>query len=331
MVMVNMFFLKEHFALAAEVIELKLAHFMPPVHVQHQKSYVPFAQNVEKLSEGRVRVKIYTSSTLGGPLQLPDAVKTGITDIAFIFPSVTAGRFPRTSAFDLPFLFGSAVQATKVAYALYDKYLADDYKDYKVLWLYSSDTGQFYSATKPVLTLADLKGMKLRSPSSTMSEALKLLGANPAGMSITEVQMALDKHVIDGALTPNTVVADFRLADQIKHITQANVYVSMMAVVMNKQKFDSLPPFAKKALEDASGQQWGLHAAKIYDDYATETVKKLRESGKVKIHDLSPTEKKKLIYQLRGMEDDWIRKNTSKGIPARAMIDAMHQATAGQK
>jgi TRAP-type transport system periplasmic protein len=329
--MVNMFLLQEYPALAAEVIELKLAHFMPPMHVQHQKSYVPFAQNVEKLSEGRVRIKIYTSSTLGGPLQLPDAVKTGITDIAFIFPSVTAGRFPRTSAFDLPFLFGSAVQATKVAYALYDKYLADDYKDYKVLWLYSSDTGQFYSATKPILTLADLKGMKLRSPSSTMSEALRLLGANPAGMPITEVQMALDKHVIDGALTPNTVVADFRLADQIKHITQANVYVSMMAVVMNKQKFDSLPLFAKKALEDASGQQWGLHAAKIYDDYAAETVKKLRESGKVRIHDLSPAEKKKLIYQLRGMEDDWIRKNTSKGIPARAMIDAMHQATAGQK
>jgi TRAP-type C4-dicarboxylate transport system substrate-binding protein len=301
------------------------------MHVQHQKTYVPFARNVEKLSGGRVRIKIYTSSTLGGPLQLPDAVKTGITDIAFIFPSMTTGRFPRTSAFDLPFLFGSSVQATKVAYALYDKYLADDYKDYKVLWLYSTDTGQFYSATNPILTLADLKGMKLRTPSAAMSEALKLLGANPVGMPITEVQMALDKRVIDGALTPNTVVADFRMEDQIKHITQADVYVSMMAVVMNKQKFDSLPFFAKKALEDAAGRQWGLHAAKVYDDYAAETVKKMRESGKVKIHDLPSAEKQKLAYQLQGMEKDWIRKNSARGIPARAMVDAIHQAAARQK
>jgi TRAP-type transport system periplasmic protein len=318
-------------ASAAEVIELKLAHFMPTTHVQHLKTYVPFAQNVEKLTNGRVKIKIYPAGTLGAPAQLPEIVKTGVADIAFIFPSMTAGRFPRTSAFDLPFLFTSSTQTTRVAYELFDRYLADDYKDYKVLWLYASDTGQIYSATRPVKTLEDLKGMKMRTPSATMSDALKRLGANPVGLPITELQMALDKHVIDGALTPNTVVADFKLYNQIKHITQADVYVSLLAVLMNKKKFDSLPPYAKKAIEQAAGKQWGLHAAKVYDDYAAETVRTMRTGGKVAIYDMSAAEKKKLQERLKGMESDWIKKNSGRGIKAREMVDALHKTAAGLK
>ncbi len=313
---------------AAEVIELKLAHFIPATHIQHQKTYLPFARNVEELSGGKVKIKIYPGSTLGGPLQLPDAVKTGITDIAFIFPSMTTGRFPRFSAYDLPFLFNNSVQATKAAYDLYERYFAEDFKDYKLLWLYCSDTGQLYSVNKPILTREDFKGMKIRSPSASMSDALKRLGADPVGLPITELHMALEKHVIDGALTPNTVVADFKLYDQIRHITQADVYVSLMAVVMNKKKYDELPPFAKQAIDGASGEQWGLHAAKVYDDYAKETVEKMRSSGKVKIHDMSALEKKRMRDQLVGMENDWIRQNSAMGIPARELMDAMHRASA---
>ncbi len=313
-------------ASAADVIELKLAHFMPTTHIQHQKTYVPFAQNVEKLTNGRVRIKIYPAGTLGAPAQLPEIVKTGVADMAFIFPSMTAGRFPRTSAFDLPFLFKSSTHTTKVAYELFDRYLADDYKDYKILWFYASDTGQIYSATKPVKTIDDLKGMKMRTPSAVMTDALKRIGANPIGLPITELQMALDKHVIDGALTPNTVVADFKLYDQIRHITQADVYVSLMAAVMNRKKFDSLPTYAKKAIEQAAGKQWGLHAARVYDDYAAETVKKMRTGGKVAIYDLPPAEKKKMQDRLKGMESDWIKKSSSRGIKAREMVDALHKA-----
>ena len=161
-----------------------------------------------------------------------------------------------------------------------------------------------------------------------MSDALKRLGANPVGMPITEMNMALAKHVIDGALTPNTVVADFKLYDQIKHITQADVYVSVMAVVMNKKKYDALPLFAKQAIDGAAGKQWGLHATKVYDDYSRETVTKMRSSGQIKIHDMSAPEKKRMRKQLAGMESDWIQQNSAKGIPASEMMDALHRTAA---
>jgi TRAP-type C4-dicarboxylate transport system substrate-binding protein len=310
----------------AQTIELKLAHFMSPMHIQHQKSFVPFSEKVNELSKGQVTVKIYSGGALGGPKQLADAAKTGITDIAFVIPSYTTARFPRTSAFDLPFIFDSAVHATKVLYSLAYDYLADDYKDYKVLWFYSCGTGQLHSATKPIRTAEDVKGMKMRAPSAYMSKALKLLGANPVGMPISKLTMSLEKKVVDGMLTPFSAVIDFRLWDLVKYIAEVDMYLSPMVVLMNKQKWNSLPDAAKKVVDEASGMQWGLHAAQVYDNHDQNMVNQNKESGKIEIYKVPPSEKKKFMEAVKGMEADWIAEVSEKGIPAKELLDAVHQA-----
>jgi len=315
-------------AAAAETIELKMGHFMSPMHIQHQKSFVPFAQELEKLTKGEVKIKIFPGGALGGALELADAVKTGVVDIAFIVPSYNTGRFPRISAFDLPFIFKNAVQTTEILYDVYEQYLADDFKDYKVLWLYSCDTGQLHSVTKPIRKIEDLQGMKMRTPSSYMSEALRLLGVNPLSMPLSELAVSLDKHVIDGMLTPNTAIVDFKLANTIKYSAQIDFYVSPMAVIMNKEKFNALPDSAKKALEQAGGKKWGLRAAKLYDDYAQTTLRELGDSGKVKIFNLSAADRKKCIEKVKKMEADWVAKNTAKGIPAEELLTKVKTLTA---
>ena len=315
-------------AMSAETIELKMAHFVSPMHVQHQQAFVPFAEAVEKLTGGKVKIKIFPGGALGGAPELADSVKTGIADIAFIVPSYTTGRFPRTSAFDLPFIFNNAVQAAEVLYAVYDKYLAEDFKDYKVLWLYSCDTGQLHSVGKPIRALADLQGMKMRTPSSYMSEALRLLGANPVSMPLSDLSMALDKHVIDGMLSPNTSLTDFKLTEVIKNTTQIDFYISPMAVIMNKGKYNSLPDYAKKALDQASGKKWGLRASKIYDDYARSSMKSLSDTGKIKVYRLTPEEKKMFTGKVKKMEADWVAKNAAMGIPAQELMDKIHELAA---
>lgn len=315
-------------AASAESIELKMAHFMSPMHIQHQQSFVPFAEAVEKLTGGKVKIKIFPGGALGGAPELADSVRTGIADIAFIVPSYTTGRFPRTSAFDLPFMFDNAAQAAEVLYAVYDKYLAEDFKDYKILWLYSCDTGQLHSVGKPIRTLTDLQGMKMRAPSSYMSEALKLLGANPVSMPLSDLSMALDKHVIDGMLSPNTSLTDFKLTEIIKNTTQVDFYISPMVVLMNKGKYNSLPDYARKALDQASGKNWGLRAAKIYDDYAKSSLKNLSDTGKIKVYRLTPEEKKQFMEKVRKMEADWVSRNAARGIPAQELMDRIHELAA---
>lgn len=310
----------------AQTIDLKFAHFMSPMHIQHQKSFGPFCKKVEELTRGQVKIKIYPGGALGRPKQLPDAAKTGITDIAFIIPSYTTGRFPRTSLFDLPFLFDSALHTTKVLYALVYDYLADDYKDYKVLWFYSCGTGQLHSATRPITGVEDLKGMKMRSPGAYMTKALKLCGSNPVGMPISKLTMSLEKKVIDGVLTPFSAVIDFRLWDLVKYIAEVDMYTMPMAVVMNKQKWNNLPDAAKKAIDEASGMQWGLHAAQVYDDHDQNMVNQNKQSGKIQIHKVSAAEKRKFMELTKAMEDDWLNEASKRGLPAKELLEAVKKS-----
>lgn len=307
---------------ASQTVELKLAHFMSPVHVQHRNSFVPFAEAVKDRSGGKISIKIFPGGALGGPKQLPDAVKSGITDMAFIIPSYTTGRFPRVSVLDLPFMVNSATHATKVAYDLWDRYIAEDFKDYEVLWLYSSGAGQLHSATKPIRTLEDLKGMKMRAPSAYMGKALKFLGATSVGMPISELTISLQKGTIDGMLTPYSAIPDFRLWDLVKFVTHVNMYVSPMAVVMNKGKFASLPDEAKKALKEAAGEGWGLHAARIYDDEDIEVVEKINREDKIQQITLSDPEMDKFREQTDAVIRDWMAEAAGKGLPARELLDA---------
>jgi TRAP-type C4-dicarboxylate transport system substrate-binding protein len=304
----------------AETIELKFAHFMSPKHIQHQKSFDPFTKKVAELTKDQVKIKIYPGGALGKPKQLPDAVKTGITDIAFIIPSYTTARFARISALDLPFLCDSAAQTTEVIYDLYNKHFAADFKDYKVLWLYSAGPGQLQSATKAMPTAQALDGMKMRAPSAYMSKAFKLLGANPVGMPISKLTMSLQKKVIDGMLTPYSAVQDFRLFDLVTHITELDMYVTPMAVVMNKAKYNALPDFAKKAIDEASGKQWGMHAAKVYDAHDGNTLKEIKKRGKIKVYNLPDAEKQKIANRVKSLEAEWIAETSKKGVPAEQIL-----------
>jgi TRAP-type transport system periplasmic protein len=316
-------------AMAAEVVELKLAHFMSPMHVQHQESFLTFAQNVEKRTQGRLRIKVYAGGALGGPMQLPDAVRTGIADMAFIVPSYTAGRFPRSSVLDLPFLSDQALKAARIFYDLYESYLADDYRDYKVLWLYSSDPGQLYTVTGPIKTLEDLKGKKIRSPSAAMSEALGLLGAHPVSMPISDLHSALDKRVIDGMLSPTTAIHDFKLYDQIRYGTRINMFSSLLMVVMNKERYASLPDYARKALDGASGKDWGLRASGIYDHLDYDIMAKLKASGRVPFETISPSERQRFLERLKPMEADWVTRQTGRQLPAKEILAAMQDVLRG--
>ncbi len=306
----------------AQTIELKMAHFMSPMHIQHQKSFVPFTEKVGELSGGKVKIKIYPGGALGKPKQLPDSVKTGITDIAFIIPGYTTGRFPRSLVLDLPYLFDSAVHATKVIYDVHDKYLAEDYKDYKVLWIYTHGTGQLHSVTRPMRTLEDLNGMKMRSPTAHITKALKLLDVNPVTMPISKLTVSLQKKVIDGMVVPFSAVKDFRLFDLVKHITVVDMYVTPMAVVMNKGKYNSLPDFAKKAIDQASGKQRGLHAAQVYDDHDANTLKEIKKRGKIEVYTLPKSETKKFKERLKVMEANWVGEMSKKGLPATKILKA---------
>ena len=306
---------------AGKKIVLKLAHFMPTMHVQHQKGFVPFANRVAELTNGKVQVKIYPGGVLANPMTMADAIKTGITDIGFLLPEYIPGRFKRSSVFELPFIFSSAAHVTKTVYAIYDKYLADDYKDYKVLWFLSAPLSQLHTVRKAVLKADDIRGMKIRSASANETAGLKLLGANPIGMPISELSVALQKGVVDGALTPYAALKSHKLIDVVKHITEFNYNGALMCVLMNKNKWNSLPEYAKKAIDRVATEQFGIMTAKAFDEEDLENIEAAKAKG-IQLHKLSEADKTKIRKKVKVLWDKWVQKMTKKGVPAKQILQA---------
>lgn len=305
---------------SAETIELKLAHFMPTMHVQHIHAFEPFAAKVAELSKGDVTIKIYPSAQLGNPKTMVDAIRTGITDIGFVLPSYVPGRFKRSSVFELPFVFNSAVHVTEGVYDIYADHLAEDYKDFKVLWFLSAPLSQVQTVEKAILTAADFKGLKIRSGNAMETTGIKLLGGNPVGMPISELSISLQKGVVDGAFTPYAAMNSHKLIDVVKHVSEVNYSGALMVVMMNKKKWNSLPEAAKKVIDQVATQEFGLKAAAAFDQEDLDNIALGKEKG-IQFHKLPEAEQGKVRNQIKGIWAEWVAKN-AKQFPAQEILDA---------
>lgn len=144
--------------------ELKLADFQPPTHFVVDNVYTPFAEAVAAGTNNEVTVKLYMGGELGpGPADQYSRVVDGLADIAFGLPGYTASTFPKTLLTELPGVIDAQTGTAKIV-ANTDK-LADEYKRVVLLGLWNNAPNVLLMAKKPVHTLEDLKGMKIRVPS----------------------------------------------------------------------------------------------------------------------------------------------------------------------
>jgi len=310
----------------AKDVTLKLAHFMPAVHVQHREAFEPFAKKVEELSNGSVKVKIYPGGSLGNPKTMVDAIKAGITDIGFVLPSYVPGRFERSSVFELPFLFDSATHLTKVMYDIYDEQFSEDYKDFKVLWFLASPLTQIQTTKKAVLTAADLQGLTIRTGNNTETIALKNLKANPVALPISELSISLQKGVVDGAVVPYAGISSYKLTEMINHISEVNLAGSLMCVLMNKRKWNSLSDDQKKVIDQVAGEQMGLVAAGAFDNEDKINIEKSK--GKIAIHKLSDDVMNDIRDANSSIYSEWVEKMDKKGLNGAAILEAVKSSAA---
>ncbi len=307
--------------LAAKTVTLKLAHFMPTMHVQHEEAFVPFVSNVEKISNGDVKIKIYPGGQLGNPKNMVNSIKKGITDIGFVIPSYVPGIFKRSGVFEMPFVFDDPEHVARVMYDLFDKYFAEDYKDFKVLWFLSSPLSQVHTVKKPIKTLADFEGMPIRAGGATETTAFRLLGANTVGMDIKEMSISLQKGVVDGVITPYAALKSHKIFDVVKNITEVNFSGTLMVVLMNKKKWNKLPASAKQAIDQAAGRQMGLTASRAFLDEDNRNKTAAQQSG-IKIHRLSSGEMDQIRDKMSGIYSGWVEKANAKGLPGQEILDA---------
>src|SRR5688572_21896442 len=118
----------------------KIHHFVPPKAPPSARFLIPWSDKIEKESGGKLKFQLFPTMQLGGtPPQLVDQVRDGVVDVTFTLPGYTADRFPRTEVFETPFLHTHASATAQAMQDYFDKYLEDEYKDYRAILLYTHD------------------------------------------------------------------------------------------------------------------------------------------------------------------------------------------------
>ncbi|MGH1464480.1 MAG: TRAP transporter substrate-binding protein [Cognatishimia sp.] len=245
---------------AAAAGELKLAHFMSTKHPDHNGVFLPMGEKLATATNGDVTLRVYPGGELGaGPRDQYARAVDGIADLAFALPGYTASTFPMTLLVELPGAVADANKSTEALWANVD-HLAKEFRRAELIGLWTNPPAVIYSREKPIRTLADLAGLKIRVPSRNAGLVVEAWGGTPVSMPAPGMYNALQTGVIDGALIDQGSVLSFKLGEVTKYMTVGmQSQISPFMVVMNRDSFDGLSADEQAKLKEI-GREMSLVA-----------------------------------------------------------------------
>lgn len=311
-------------AARAETVTLRLHHFLPAASNIHRNFLAPWAKRVEEASGGQLRIRIFPAMQLGGaPPQLYDQARDGVADIVWTLPGYTAGRFPRIETLELPFVANrDGASNARACQAFAEKHLAEEFGEVHPLCFWAHDGGLIHSR-RPVRSMADLQGMKLRFPTRQAGEALRALGAAPVGMPVPQVPEALTQGVLDGAVVPWEVVPSIKLQELVRNHTaipgSPTLYTATNILAMNKAKYAALPENLRKVLGEQSGHAAAAIVGASLDAEAVQNSEQARRRGNTLI-EITPEEAARWREATRPVVEAWLTQMRGRGADGEALL-----------
>jgi TRAP-type C4-dicarboxylate transport system substrate-binding protein len=311
---------------------LKLHHLLGPKAPAQTKMLQPFADRILKDSEGRVKIDIFPSMSLGGaPPQLVRQVADGVVDIIWTVNGYTPGLFPRCEVFELPTIFGGDTVATNLAMReMFDQHLAEEFKNVHVLWLHVHAGQAIQMAEKLVRKPEDLKGLKIRVPGPTGTDVIKTLGATPVDMPVPDLPQALATHVVDGALIPWEIAPALKLQDVTKYDIEGKnkwrLGTTTFQTTMNQGSWEKLPDDLKAVFNAATDEMWWKEVGNIWRASDDNAIKILTDAGNEHV-ELTEEETGAFEAALAPVVDHWVAERSSK-IDAKGLVEAAKAAIA---
>jgi TRAP-type C4-dicarboxylate transport system substrate-binding protein len=225
----------------AEPAALKLSFFASETEVNYARAIKPWIDAVNADPSGAVKIEAYPNGALGKALPAqPQLLLDGVADIAFVNPSLGPGRFPDDQVFELPGLLQNLKEGVKLYEELLKANLLRGYSDYYVVGAFMNPQYMVF-ARRPIKSLADLKGMKVRINGAVIGQTVKELGMVPILMPPNEVVEAMGRGTIDATTTVPAAIVDFGIDRVTSHDYLLPFGAGPLAVLMNRKKFDSLP------------------------------------------------------------------------------------------
>jgi TRAP-type C4-dicarboxylate transport system substrate-binding protein len=306
---------------SAEVITLTLTDQNPETGWGTTHALKPWIKKVEEATKGKVKIQLYPSQTLSKGKDAWNAVKNGIADMGWGFHGFWAGMTPLADVITLPGLpIKNAEKGSEVLWQLYEKYpeVREGFKDNHVLLLFSSAPYHLITTKKQVKTLADLKGMKIRTTGGPPIDQMKALGAVPVSVPMPENYMAMQKGVTDGMGAPWDAIYSFRLYEVAPYFTYVPLSCVYFSISINKNKWNSLSKDIQEAITSVSGLEAAKFFGANYHDSAKQGVfMKAKDSG-FKIIEYTPPADELKKWEDKGGKPvwgKWVKQMEAKGHP----------------
>lgn len=312
--------------LAQQAVTLKFHTFMSPSSNVWLAMHKPWMDKVEKESGGRIKFEGYPAMQLGGtPVQLYDQAKDGVVDVVWTLPGNTAGRFPRIEVFELPFMMSNAEATSKAFWEYVQTVAPDEFKDTQVLALQVHGPGVIHTVDKPVKSIADMRGLKLRAPTRQVTKLMGVLGATPVGMPLPQIPDALSKGTITGCVIPWEVVPSVKVNELTKFHAEfdpagGSLYTTTFVMAMNKAKYNSLAPDLKKVIDNNSGMATSAWLGKVQQGNDVPGRKTASDRGNT-IYTVSAAEAQEFRRKSRTVEVEWVEDMNKKGFDGKKLLD----------
>lgn len=322
-----------------ETIELKFSHHCPPTAWATTHWLDPWAKEVEKATNNGVKVTMYPAQSLVAEKDMYTGVESNITDIGWVVLGLFKGRFPLSEVMSLPFMnllegtvngerYSAGRIDSRIYWELYEKFpeMQAEWSTVKVLYVCTCPPA-FLVTKKPVHNLQELKGLKIRAHGGGQTDVIKAAGGVPVEMSIPDIYTSAEKGVIDGMIANYSQLTGFRLYEVFDYYTPISLTVDPFALIMSKDKWNSLPPDVQKQIASVSG----LYGAEFAGDEAFgfdleqgfyDAVEKAGATWEEATADDGVEEEWKEIAG-KPVWDKWAADMEAKGLPGQAVINEL--------
>jgi TRAP-type C4-dicarboxylate transport system substrate-binding protein len=272
-----------------------------------------WSNEVEKRTDGRVKVTMYFAETLGKYMDVPEMLQGGVCDFAE-FPDIRTDTLQVTN---LPLLCENRAVTTDIFYNLYYRGLLPELNDYKLLWYQPVGTSNIMLRNK-VTKIEDFAGVKIRTLPGIRTEFIAALGATPVALSAAEQYAALERGVVDGVTTNTDYYLLVKLNEVAKYCIWEPLYTGGPTIVMSLKTWNSLPGDIQAVmlqLSDEARYQWVQTSFKsVEEDWA-----RMEEAG-CEVYELSAAERARWQEVADYYIDKWAEELEAKGLQGKEIV-----------
>jgi len=250
----------------------------------------------------------YWGGTLGkDSFRQYDLVRTGVLDAGWILPDYTAGQFPQMGLFGLPFLFETADEASAIGWALHQKGLLSGFDVVKLIGFFTTEPNTLFLRT-PLTNLDGLHNLKIRSLGPIQTRWLTLYDAAPQALSAVDMNQALSRGSLDGAIQGWTGMKTFNTFPLVSQAYAIPVGVTPFLLLLNKARWESLSPAVRASMVQHGGADLARTGAQAYGRAGSAIKASMKNATGFTQSTPNPAERARYRAQADGIHRWWIER-----------------------